>query len=43
MYMSGTSMSTPIAAGAAAMLLEINLNLNPGMIRMLLQYTAPVR
>jgi subtilisin family serine protease len=40
MYLSGTSMSTPLASGTAALLLEINPNLTPGMIRMLLQYTA---
>ncbi|HEU4794070.1 MAG TPA: S8 family peptidase, partial [Pyrinomonadaceae bacterium] len=40
MYLSGTSMSTPAVAGAAAMLLEANSSLTPNMIKMLLLYTA---
>ena len=40
MYLSGTSMSTPAVAGAAAVLLEANSSLTPNMIKMLLMYTA---
>ena len=40
MYQSGTSMSAPMVSGAVAMLLETNPKLTPGMVRMLLQYSA---
>jgi len=40
MYLSGTSMSTPMVAGAAALLLEANSSLTPNMVKMLMMYTA---
>src|SRR5687767_13170075 len=40
MYLSGTSMSAPIVAGAAALLLETNSSLTPNVVKMLLMYTA---
>jgi serine protease AprX len=40
MYLSGTSMSTPTVAGAAALLLEAHSSLTPNMVKMLLMYTA---
>lgn len=40
MYMSGSSMSTPITAGAAALVLQANPNLRPNMVKMILTYTA---
>ena len=40
MYMSGSSVSAPIVAGSAALLLEANPNLTPNMVKMILMYTA---
>src|SRR6266446_6948894 len=40
MLMSGTSVSAPMVAGAAAMLLEVNPDLTPNMVKMILMYTA---
>ncbi|HEX7295147.1 MAG TPA: S8 family peptidase, partial [Pyrinomonadaceae bacterium] len=40
MYLSGTSMSTPVVAGAAALLLESNSKLTPNLVKMILTYTA---
>src|SRR5437870_4432679 len=40
MYMSGTSMATPIVAAVAAMMLEANSSLTPGLVKAILMYTA---
>jgi serine protease AprX len=40
MYMSGSSMATPVAAGAAALLLQANPRLTPNLVKMILMYTA---
>ncbi|HEX2268078.1 MAG TPA: S8 family serine peptidase, partial [Pyrinomonadaceae bacterium] len=40
MQMSGTSVATPIAAGSAALMLQINPKLTPNMVKALMQYSA---
>ena len=40
MQLSGSSMATPVVAGAAVMLLQANPNLTPNLIKMILMYTA---
>ncbi|HYP00987.1 MAG TPA: S8 family serine peptidase, partial [Pyrinomonadaceae bacterium] len=40
MFMNGSSMATPVAAGAAVLLLQVNPKLTPNMVKMILMYTA---
>jgi subtilisin family serine protease len=40
MYLSGSSMATPVAAGVAALMLQANPTLSPNIIKALMMYTA---
>jgi len=40
MYLSGSSMAAPIAAGAAALMIQANPRLTPGLVKAILMYTA---
>ncbi len=40
MYLSGTSVSSPLVAGAVALVLQANPKLTPNMVKMVLSYTA---
>ncbi|HWN98101.1 MAG TPA: S8 family peptidase [Blastocatellia bacterium] len=44
MYLSGSSVASPVVAGAAALLIERNPNVTPNMVKAFLEYTAqPLR
>ncbi|HWS86655.1 MAG TPA: S8 family serine peptidase [Pyrinomonadaceae bacterium] len=40
MYLSGTSVSAPVVAGAAALMLQVNPRLTPNLVKAILMYTA---
>lgn len=40
MYMSGTSVSTPVVSGAVALLLQAKPNLTPNLVKAILMYSA---
>src|SRR4030095_13713313 len=40
MYLNGSSMATPVAAGTAALMLQVNPTLTPSLLKALLMYSA---
>jgi serine protease AprX len=40
--LSGTSMSAPVVSGTVALMLQVNPNLTPNLVKAILQYTAQV-
>src|SRR5436309_7727766 len=40
MYLSGSSMASPVVAGAAALMLQANPNLTPSLLKAILMYTT---
>src|ERR1700741_1315066 len=40
MFLSGSSMATPVAAGAAALMLQANPSLTPNLVKVLMMYSA---
>src|SRR5918912_454958 len=40
MFLSGSSVASPVVAGAAALLLQANSKLTPNLVKMILMYTA---
>jgi serine protease AprX len=43
MSLSGTSMAAPVVSGTVALMLQVNPNLTPNLVKAILQYTAEFR